>query len=214
MWLPWLTLNMRLLEKGSLSKKHKAHTTKLWGLIWWIGFGRASSMHSRSGCSQPWDHCGCATVYDKALTVSNALTSSAIKINRRIKQTHTCLGRDSELQNYGSSFKIQNAIHSGLHVVYKDAVTFKYWRFLLTFGNGRDGAKAGLFSPKRCQGQRYDRSAWDGVAVSCEEHRKTSWKGRKTRRRGNVIGVITSTVETSVLQFQKKGWRWRRRVRG
>lgn len=69
--------------------------------------GRASSVHSRSGCSQPWDCCGCAIVYDKALTVSSAPTSPAIKINRRIKQTRTCLGRDLGLQNYRNSFKIE-----------------------------------------------------------------------------------------------------------
>lgn len=38
----------------------------------------------------------------------------------------------------------------------------------------RDGAKSGVFSPKRWQGQRHDGSACDGVAVSCDERRKTS----------------------------------------
>lgn len=51
----------------------------------------------------------------------------------------------------------------------------KLFIFWLTFGNLDEMGQKLVFShQKRRRGQRHDGSACDGVAVSCDERRKTS----------------------------------------
>lgn len=134
-FVTWLTWKIYIFWKKEILQETRKNKTNLSVLM--DRLGRASPVLSHFGCSQPLNRHACALVYDKVLTVSNAPLSPAITINRRIKQTQTCLGRDSGLQNYRTSFRITTL-----------------FRASLTPGNGRDAAKAGLvFHHRDCRGR-------------------------------------------------------------
>lgn len=143
--------------------------------------GGASSMHSGCGCNQAWDRREAATVNDKgcdSFQCTYQQSKQARKANTYLHRLRHCriITVHSKLKSY--SVPGWHWEMDGMEQKLRAKALFLFF----------------LLPAERCQGQRYDGSACDGAAVSCDQHRKTRWKGRKMRRRGNAIRTITSAA--------------------